>query len=127
MRLPKNFQPVGTSKNCRPSSWATLSSAPLVGMLLATPCTLRALKMLRALKALNTDYDYSAPLMGMLLATPCTLRALKALNTDYDYSAPLVGMLLATPCTLRALRAHLVSITITEPHWWACSGPRPAC
>ena len=38
MRLPKNFQPVGVSKNCTPSLSATLSSAPLVGMLRATPC-----------------------------------------------------------------------------------------
>ena len=39
MRLPKNFQPVGTSKHLRPSFSATLSSAPLVGILLATPCS----------------------------------------------------------------------------------------
>jgi hypothetical protein len=36
--LPKNFQPVGVSKKESPSLLATWSSAPLVGMLLATPC-----------------------------------------------------------------------------------------
>mmetsp|Transcript_15336 Transcript_15336/g.30541 ORF Transcript_15336/g.30541 Transcript_15336/m.30541 type:complete len:222 (+) Transcript_15336:679-1344(+) len=42
MRLPKNFQPVGVSKRERLRSFATRSTAPDVGMLLATdfrpPC-----------------------------------------------------------------------------------------
>jgi len=42
MRLPKKFQPVGTSKKGRPFAAATRSSAPLVGMLRATPCAPRA-------------------------------------------------------------------------------------
>lgn len=37
MRLPKNFQPVGVSKKGSLSASATRSSAPLVGMLRATP------------------------------------------------------------------------------------------
>jgi hypothetical protein len=39
IRLPKNFQPVGVSKNCRPSFSATRSRAPLVGIDRATPCS----------------------------------------------------------------------------------------
>ena len=37
IRLPKNFQPVGTSKNGRLSFSATRSSAPLVGIERASP------------------------------------------------------------------------------------------
>merc|ERR1712125_2265 len=37
MRLPKNFQPVGTSKQSMPFSFATMSSAPEVGMERAHP------------------------------------------------------------------------------------------
>lgn len=39
MRFPKNFQPVGVSKKGTLRASATRSSAPLVGMLRATPCT----------------------------------------------------------------------------------------
>ena len=38
MRLPKNFQPVGTSKKGRLCAAATRSNAPLVGIERATPC-----------------------------------------------------------------------------------------
>ena len=37
IRLPKNFQPVGTSKQGMPSFLATMSSAHEVGMLRAHP------------------------------------------------------------------------------------------
>ena len=43
MRLPKNFQPVGTSKKVSPCFLATRSSAALVGMLRATPYTIQNL------------------------------------------------------------------------------------
>ena len=38
MRLPKNFQPVGTSKKGKLCAAATRSNAPLVGIERATPC-----------------------------------------------------------------------------------------
>jgi len=38
-KLPKNFQPVGVSKHSLPLAAATLSTAPLVGMLRAYPLT----------------------------------------------------------------------------------------
>lgn len=37
IKLPKNFQPVGVSYNLTPNFCATLSTAPEVGILLATP------------------------------------------------------------------------------------------
>lgn len=38
--MPKNFHPVGVSYNFTPNFYATLSTAPDVGILLATPFNL---------------------------------------------------------------------------------------
>ena len=80
IRLPKNFQPVGVSKNCTPSFSATRSSAPLVGMLRATPCAHQERMRSHSLSATGAGQTAAAGSGG-----PCTAGARSCGSTSTSF------------------------------------------